>query len=254
MSAPFVDALGDELRAAATRRVAAVANGRRRRAGRAGALLASGALGAIVLLGLVHPPPAKADVRVEHLGGRVHVTLVDVEQRAERIEAELREAGLDVSVVAVPVGPSAVGRFVGHVADRLPPELTMVDGGRSTFAGFSVPEGWAGQLDLQVGRVARAGETYAAFSDALAPGEPLQCTQVLGRPAVEVGAEIQRRALEPAFLAVGDGPALRVDAANLRGSGRARWFVTGVDAISPQDLLVRIGPEPPAPASEDRSC
>jgi hypothetical protein len=251
---PFVDAYADELHAAAVRLQARAAAPRRRpvlvpvAAAVAGVALVVG-----TLLGGLRPHAADASVRVQVEEGRVIVTLVDLEHRPEEIEAAVRAAGLDVSVVAVPVGPSEVGRFVGEVASDLPAELRVVDGGRSTFAGFSLPTWWRGSLHLEVGRPARAGETYAAFSDALAPGEPLACTGLLGRPAAQAVPPIAARGLHAAFLAsaLGGSPR-RIAAADLHAAGVDAWVVVAASATAADHVVIEIAPPPtggPPPGS-----
>ena len=89
-------------------------------------------------------------------GGRVAITLLDLEHDPRRIEAAARRAGLDVRVTAVPVGPSLVGRFVAESGmGSLPSELLALGGDTRAFVGFSLPEGWSGTLDLTVGRPPR---------------------------------------------------------------------------------------------------
>jgi len=246
---PFVDALGDELYAAAVRRMspAAIARRRRRRLAPVGASVAVLAVLLGTLLAIARPNTAQAEVRVERVDDRVVVTLVDLEHRPEHLEAVIREAGLDVSVVSVPVGPSAVGRFVGTLSSQLPAELRVTEGAPTTFTGFSVPVGWSGSLDLQVGRPARDGETYAAFSDAFAPEEPLACTALLGRPATDALAVLAARHLDGAFLATRPEPAGTqvVAAADLPTTDVSRWVIVAADATSADHVLLRVESAPP---------
>jgi hypothetical protein len=242
---PFVDALGDELYAAAVRRTSprAVARRQRRRVlAPLGTAAAAVAVVAGTLIVVAGPDTAQAAVQVEVADGRVVITLVDLEQRPEAIEAELAEAGLDVSIVAVPVGPSTVGRFVGDVATELPPELHVTRGGRTAFSGFSLPLGWPGSLELHVGRAARDGEAYAAVSDAFAPGEPLACSEALGGPAQLALALAQERGLTASFLALlpGDAGWQRVDAQDVAAGPFGAWVVMAANATSADDVVVRI--------------
>jgi len=253
MSAPrtFVDALGDELYAAAVRRSSPRAVARRQRRRLLAPLGTAAAVVAVVagsLLVVARPDTAQASLRVEIADGRLVVTLVDLVQRPEDIQEELAEAGLDVSVVAVPVGPSAVGRFVGEVATELPAELHITDGGRSTFSGFSLPLGWSGSLELYVGRTARTGESYAAASDAFAPGEPLACSEVSGRPATLVLALAEERGLTLSFLALlpGDAGWQPVSTNDVAAGPFADWVVVAATATSADHVLVRIQDDPPA--------
>jgi hypothetical protein len=230
-------ALRDELVRAAVRQ-------HRRRAARPRIAAAVGAIALATvggLLAVARPSPALADVRVERTGGRVVVTLVDLEHDAHRIEARLRAAGLDVSVTAVPAGPSQVGRFVGdEPSGEVPGEVRTVGAGRTTFAGFSLPVGWRGSLDLHVGRPARGDEPYAAFADALAPGEPLGCRPLVGRTAGEVAELLAATQLDVAFAAADGAATGLLSPAALAGSGRAGWVVVGADATSRHRVVIRI--------------
>jgi hypothetical protein len=229
---------------------AAIRQHRRRRARRAWALRAAAvvilAVSGEALLGAVTPSPASADVQIEVVDGRVAVTLEDLEHRPDLIEAAIRSTGLDVRVIAVPVGPSGVGRFIGDASSGdEPDELVALDAGRGSFAGFSVPLGWAGRLELRVGRPARGDEPYAAFADALAPGEPLACRPLIGRPAAQVADDLAESSLDVVFEA-GEGPGLELLAAGrVAGSRYARWPVAGVDATSHHRVVVRLRPGPP---------
>jgi hypothetical protein len=243
------DALRRELVVAAARRQAR----RRSRPGRvaAGLGVATAAVAALAL----GPTEAGAEVRVERTGGRLVVTLVELDD-PRTAEAELRAAGLDVRIEEVPAGPSAVGRFVGTTdSGGLPTELVPVDGGAGSFAAFSLPQGWRGSLHLLVGRPPRDGEAYVGFSDALAPGEPLACLPLVGRRAEEAVGVVERAAREPGLHAAfrrfdePDAPALGAGA--LRGP-YAGWQVLRADAIAPDQVVVWLVPpraaQPASPA------
>lgn len=222
---------------------AALRQHRRRRARRArltGAVVLAVAVAGGAVLIATTPSPALADVRVEVAQGRVSVTLEDLEHRPGRIEAAIRSTGLDVRVSAVPAGPSGVGRFLGDASSGAVPDLVELDPSSEGFAGFSLPVGWPGRLDLRVGRPARGDESYAAFTDALAPGEPLACQPLLGRPAVQVAEELAATSLEVAFVA-GEGPHLELIAArDVASREYGRWSVVRVDATSRYRVVVRI--------------
>jgi hypothetical protein len=211
-----------------------------------GALVASAAL--LVVSG---PGPALADVQVEVQGGRLLVRLVDLEHRPEHIEGVLRGLGLDASVVDAPVGPSQVGRFVGTLDDSdLATDLRRLGAAKATFQGFSVPVGWTGRLDLRVGRPAGPGESYAVFSDALAPGEPLACRPLLGRPADEVLGAVAHLDLE-VVVQVGSG--FRRPEAVLAGPARHER-VRAIDAASARRVVVRLGSGPGGAGPPSPGC
>ena len=190
MSDPFLAELRDEV-AAAARRVDADAehhdpaqhgHGTRWPLAGAAALLVVAALGATFVL---RPTPASANLQVIRQGDELVIRLIDVATRPQEIEMAATEAGLDVQVVEVPVGPSNVGRFVGDQGtgpfgqDVFRPE--GLDG-QPSFDGFRIPVDYDGQLMLRLGRPARAGETWAVGSIATSAQEPLACAPLLGAP------------------------------------------------------------------------
>jgi hypothetical protein len=239
----FVESLRDDLVQAAVRQ-------HRRRAARPGRLAVGLATAACVVLGgmlaLSRPAPARADVRVEVSDGRFVVTLADLEHDPREIEAGLTTAGLRVTVTAVPVGPSEVGRFVGNATSAaLPLDLRTVGADGTTFAGFSVPVGWSGTLDLRIGRPAHDDESYASFADAFAPGEPLACQALIGRTATEVAHLLAASPLD-LVVETGDHAPSAFPLAAMPGSDHGRWVVIGADATSPRRVVLRIQPGAPA--------
>lgn len=210
------------------------------------------AIALLVGVGAVAPfeDAATADVVVRIDDHDVVVTLEDLEHRADRIEAAVREAGLDVSVVAVPVGPSRVGRFLGQGSSGpLPPELRWVDQGPDGSRGFVLPVGWPGTLHLLVGAPAGADQPYAVFSDALRPGEPLACRDVLGHPARELAAQLADGdpELDVRWEAQGPDRNRPVPARSIRTGPEGAWVVVGVEATSRTAIVVRLAPPDDGP-------
>lgn len=236
---PFVDALREQLVAAARREV----RRRRRRPVLAALATGAGAVVAAVLLVASPPAPAAADVVVRVHGGMVQVTLVDLEHRPERIEAAVREAGLHVSVRSVPVGPSSVGRFVGHDSGGpLPEDLRPLDDGPAGFRGFALPEGWPGELHLLVGAPAGPDELWARFSDATAPGEALACRSLVGRPAGAVVAELADAAAVVHYRAAGPDGVLPLTPTEAASPPWSRWVVADAIGTRYDEVVVRLVP------------
>jgi hypothetical protein len=254
---PFAEQLRAELVAAAERRLAARRHRRRLAFGGAAAAALGGAAAALLLAVVPQPTAAAADVEVRIGRRTIAVALAELEHRPERIERALQAAGLAVEVRAVPVGPSNVGRFVGHESDRsLPPELERLDASGESFRGFSLPLGWPGALHLLVGKPAGRHEPYTVFSDATQPGEPLACQPVVGRPLRAVAdllAEVDRAVRG---LAVEGTEARSLSAVELAAPGWASWTVASVHAISDQELVVQLVPPgaPLRPASPIAGC
>ncbi len=192
--AQFLTELRDELRdaagatavAAQVRPPSRAPRGRRVRVARW--LGAAAAVVAVVGAAMVARPDAAAagvEVVVDAQGTSLYVT--DRDTTPEEIEAAAAEAGLDLRVVAVPVGPSNVGRFVGASGSELPAGLELVERESTDgYTGFHVPLDFDGWFELQMGRAAEPGEEWAVLSDVTAPGEPLACEHLAERPLSEV--------------------------------------------------------------------
>jgi hypothetical protein len=113
-----------------------------------------------------------------------------------------------------------------------------------------VPVGWRGHLVLQVGRPAAPGEAYAAFSDALAPGEPLACRRLLGMAPAELAALLDGLDLDVLVQAGPAHPLSRTLHRDAEGT-----VVRSIDATGPTQVIVRLGPPAPTPsASTSPEC
>ena len=178
--------------------------GRRRRRSMLGGSMVVAASVVVTALMLGRADPAAADLDIRERGGRLEILLADAESRPGAVEEALRDAGIDASVDAVPVGPSNVGRFVGFTTD-LPADIQPLDSNGIAFPGFSIPVGFRGHLQLLLGRPAAGGEDYAAPSDAFAPGEPLSCDLEGESVAALVAFAIAHDELEVAVRPIVDG-------------------------------------------------
>lgn len=165
-------------------------------------IAAAAAVVAVVAAGVLvaRPDTAAAGVEITREGPDLVVRLTDLESDPEEIERAVADAGLDISIVDKPVGPSLVGRFLGSSGTEMPPLLEVVEGDPSSgFTGFRIPANFDGSLTLRIGRPAVAGEEWAILSDATAPGEVLACESVVGSTLAEV-----------ADVVASDGAQLRV--------------------------------------------
>jgi hypothetical protein len=205
------------------------------------------ALMAAIVGGLLlrSPAPAAADVEITHDNGRVVVRLTDLEATPAEIEAAASTEGLDIHVEQVPSGPSHVGRFVGEeVTSGGFTDVEHLDMEGVTFVAFSLPEDWAGKLTLLLGRPARAGEGYVAFTDAYAVGEPLACSQTLGGPLSALSEHLD--GFETSVQTFADGqPDQVIDLDEALESGLGDAIVSGATATSPTSVVVDVeGPLP----------
>jgi hypothetical protein len=251
----LIPGLADELGRAAVRQ-----HRQRRRRLRATAVgvVATVAVAAGVLTATVDAPPAAAGVEIEVRNGRIFVRLTDLEARAGLVEAVLRDAGIDAGVTAEPVGPSNLGRFVQSRSDL--PEAEQLDLRRGTYATLVVPTGHRGRLTIVIGRPAEPGERYVTSSDAVAPGEPLACLDVLGRPARQLAEIAEDRpgvTIEAdAFGTDASGAhvivASAIPASSIASSPYADWIVIDAQATAADRVKVHLTVDGRDPAPEPR--
>jgi hypothetical protein len=147
-------------------------------------------LGAAAVLVLVagagvvlRPAPVAAGVEVLADADGLTIRLTDLQTRPDEVETAASDAGLDVTVTEVPVGPSQVGRFVGLSATGGSDQIQITEGTSETgFTAFRLPRGFDHSIDLRIGRAAEPGEELAVTSDATAEGEILECRELIGLP------------------------------------------------------------------------
>ncbi len=208
---------------------------------------------------LLQDDAAEAGVSVERRDGLVYVRLIDIEYRPDVIEDAARRAGLDITVDAVPAGPSLVGRFVGfEQAGEDTGILEKLDADGPAFAGFAIPAGYEGTLVLQVGRPADGDEPYLLFSNALAEGEPLACTGIVGAAPARASEIAGDRDVEVRWSVVTDGGFRPVELSELTDGERDRLRVRRAESIAPDVVTILLSEEatslPPIEHTADAIC
>ena len=122
------------------------------------------------------------------------VRLEDLRARPDQIESELNSAGFNSRVSSVAVATPVVGYLVS-VAAPSGLEPVGLDGG--VYREFRIRDSMMSDLlELNVGRVAQAGEPYAVAFNAFAPGGPLYCSNVYGAKVSDVRTKIEMLDLE----------------------------------------------------------
>lgn len=177
---PFFEQLEGELNEAALRL-------HRRRHRRAVALrLAAVAATILVVIGglavaaNLGNDEATAEVRITEQNGTINVSLPRGHEPADEVAESLEEAGLRVLLTPSATGPSQVGTVVGMFSSDSPPMTS-----EGTIA-VEVPRG--DTVTLLVGEPTTG--SYTAFTDALAPGEPLHCFAWNGQSAADLDRRI----------------------------------------------------------------
>lgn len=243
MKDQFLAELRAEISAAAHREHERMNRGRRRRdVMRVGALAATVVVAVFAAVFVVSAPEANAGVEISRSGDDLVVRLTDLETRPEEVAHAAAEAGLDVTVAEVPVGPSNVGRFIAAEAEGgYPPDLRVVDGDPSTaFLGFRIPAGYDGRLDLLMGRAAGSGDAWAVASDATARGELLECADVVGARLAEVTDAVPS-GIDTQILLLDEGAFLSSDDA-LRHHGDA--LIVRATSPAPATLWIEVTEQP----------
>jgi hypothetical protein len=149
-------------------------------------------------------------------------------------------------VVALPTGPSQVGRFLGYIEEGGGVvDLDKTDVAGTTFLGFSIPADWKGRLTLKLGSAAKPGVPYTGPTFAYAEGEPLACTDTFGKPLSEAVPDLEGYAVR----VFSGGKELTLPAALDQGLGSQP--ITNAQATSASTLLIDVGgaPNPDAEAA-----
>ncbi len=95
---------------------------------------------------------------------------------ASTIRRRFDQAGLEIVLELLPVGPSRVGQLLSVRSATGADASVYWHEGR-----VAVPQSWDGKLAIWLGRPAEPEEHYAGSSDATAPGEPFEHDDLLGR-------------------------------------------------------------------------
>lgn len=201
----------------------------------------------------LRPSTAAAGLQVVADSTGITLRLTDLATRPSEVERASKEAGLDVTVSEVPVGPSMVGKFVGLSGEQLPQRVQVTDGDASSgFTAFRLPAGFDGPLELRMGRAARDGETWAVLSDATAPGEPLACQDLVGEDLADVMAvaaesdvgQVLVMSLDSAQWLDRDGIDASANAEVIRVMRRSEDVLV-IDAAQDPTPFRRMSPPPP---------
>ena len=237
MTSPFQEALGAELRAAAYRDLER--RRRRRLRTRVGAAFAA-VVAAVTGTFALWPSAASAGIDVRVRDGNLEVRIVDLQTDPREVAREMEAHGLPVEVMGIPTGPSAVGRFVSLRLDEGVIPITRSGSDGYSFDGFIVPDDYPGKLLIGVGVEAKRGQGYDYGSDALAPGEPMACQDVIGLRVSEVEAP------EGIDLVVFPVPATvgAIDLDDPAADPYRDWYVRSADAMSASQVFLTASPDP----------
>ncbi len=243
----------DELSALARRATAVAADrpsaGRRRRpwalprlgvgVAVAAALVVAAVLAATALRS---PSVAAAGVHFRRSHGFIVARITDPAASAAALRQAFAEEGLNIHLSLIPVSPSLVGTVVyigedggGIQAIQGGPCVT---GGGGCPVGLRIPADYAGEAYITLGREAQAGESYGSTASAFAPGEPLHCTGLVGKPVAVAQRELARRGLTAEWR-IADGTGGDVDETTVTND-----TVVGAEHMAAGRLLMSVSANP----------
>jgi len=195
--------------------------------------LAAAALVATWALPITRPANA-APLDIEQQGGYYVISVKDLFAAPERYQAQLKSAGIDITLRVIPVSPNLEGTVTGPVHppyDRLTPEqiarrkdlISAIEApgacatrpGACTI-GFRIPVNYPGQDKILLGRKTRPGEGYMAFSPIQSIGEPLHCVPFMGKTVDRVRGLLRQHGVNGAIF---------FDGSDARSSVPGSWIV-----------------------------
>ncbi|NUW37414.1 hypothetical protein HTZ77_39345 [Nonomuraea sp. SMC257] len=167
------------------------------------ALLAAAFIGLSWMLpaGLGLGPGTAAALDIKKEDGYYVIEIKDLYADSATYEAQLRDAGLDVTLDVIPSTPSWVGSIfpTSPTENRYLDEIKTIDqpGGCDKMGGcplgVKIPENFQGPAEITIGREAKPGEPFENGTTIDGLGEPLHCMPYVGRTVAEVRGMLQER-------------------------------------------------------------
>ncbi len=149
---------------------------------------AAGTIAAVVLSTTsgVSPAPAQAVAFRTTASGDIVATVTNPFAAQAQLNAALAKHGLKVTVSLLPVSPSIVGTVLYVGESGAGDQIKALQGGHCLTGGggcpigIQIPNDFAGEGSITLGRPAKAGEQYESAASIFAPDEPLHCSGLLG--------------------------------------------------------------------------
>lgn len=118
---------------------------------------------ALVVAPTLFDNPTQSALAIERRDGVLHISVRDAVADPDAMTEDLRAAGIDAEVVAVPVVPNLVGRWVeaeydGRLADGFRPPI--VNQAADHVEVLKMPADFSTWIRLKVGRAAESGEEF----------------------------------------------------------------------------------------------
>jgi hypothetical protein len=241
-----------------TSEVVPVTARRRRASTRRPALLSLAGAGAALAIAAaifatsstVDTKPAAAGVPFRSTGGYIVASVRDPFAAAADLTAAFRARGLDISLHLLPVSPSLVGTVVAMSVSSSSDEGDIqalqdggcVTGGGACPIGLRIARRFSGTAEISLGRPARPHETYASATSALAPGEELHCTALLGAAVADALPILRARGVRVTWRTETLGSSNAPVAASPNQAPRADDYIWAIDAMAPREVMVWTNP------------
>ncbi|MEV2273008.1 hypothetical protein [Nonomuraea africana] len=203
-------------------------------------------------------PASAAALEIDREDGYYVIEINDLYADPERYQAQLRAAGLDITLRVLPVSQAFEGQvfpttpgnqYVEDIKGIYPPgACDRLDG---CAIGVKIPDSFDGTADISVGRKANPGEQYQSITSFDAKGEPMHCVPYFNKTVTEVRATLAERGVSIAEFAVDD---LEAGEAVTKPSVPESWRVHGGYLTEPGKATVMAGPEELPEDNPDRGC
>ena len=165
-----------------------------------GACVAAAAAAAVFANSPAGTPVAQA-VSFSTANGWITATVTDPLAAQKTLDADFAEHHLNITLKLIPVAPSLVGTVLSAAYDEgangpkggAIQALDSRCGAAETSCqvGVRIWEGFTGSGEVDLGRAAQPGESYAYAPSVFAPGEILHCSGLVGAPIVELSPVLQ---------------------------------------------------------------
>ncbi|SDK51836.1 hypothetical protein [Nonomuraea jiangxiensis] len=196
------------------------------------------------------PTSTASALDIKQQDGYYVIQIKDLYADPESYETQLRSVGLDVSLTVVPataafermVFPSSPNHeHITEIKGIDPPGPCDKLGGCAI--GVKIPVGFKGAAQINVGRKARPGERYLAFTRWDAKGEPMYCVAYRNKTVAEVREMLRERGIGiEEFTVTTRGT--RGGDYEVRDSVPDSWFVSGGSLLASDVASAQVGPEP----------
>lgn len=158
---------------------------------------------AVVLLAsgsAVNPPSADAVSFHTDPNGYILAAVTDPFATQARLDRAFAKQGLHIKIQLIPASPSTVGRVLymgvsnthGAQIEPLREGEHCVSNDAGCAIGLRIPKGFTARATIGLGRPARPGERYGSVASALAGGEILHCSGLLGASVARALPVLQR--------------------------------------------------------------